>query len=219
MCMLIMSLIMCGLSLTGFLLGQQPLHMVEAPKAAEWPKLIFSEVPRNEAQDNAPVKSVLEGKELATENVIVPTREPNKVVLTTKDDEAVKKQETNAITIAKEPIARVGEDATKQEAPKVQEPQNSGEMISIDTIDLDQPEGNWLNKRIWWERAKDKYKECRDVLRGNFSSRMIFLEKRAEIEKTILDPFIEVRLEQSEIRDILMNLIEDIEREREESGF
>ena len=63
------------------------------------------------------------------------------------------------------------------------------EMKSIDTIDLAQPEGNWLNKRIWWERAKDKYKECREVFEAIFASRMGYLEKRSEVEKTVLDPF------------------------------
>ena len=54
------------------------------------------------------------------------------------------------------------------------------EMKSIDTMDLEQPEGNWLNKRIWWERAKDKYKECREVFEAIFASRMSFLEKRSD---------------------------------------
>jgi hypothetical protein len=94
------------------------------------------------------------------------------------------------------------------------------EMKSIDTIDLEQPEGNWLNKRIWWERAKDKYKECRELFEAIFSSRMGFLEKRSEIEKTIFDPFYrQIGLEQAELRDLLTSLIDYVEEEKEEAGY
>lgn len=94
-----------------------------------------------------------------------------------------------------------------------------GETISIDTMDLDQPEGNWLNKRIWWERAQGKYKECRDVFETIFASRMTFLEKRSDVEKTTLDPFYrEIGLEQGELREILIQLIEYVDEEKAETG-
>ena len=90
------------------------------------------------------------------------------------------------------------------------------EMMSIDTMDLDQPEGNWLNKRIWWERAKDKYKECREVFEAIFASRMGYLEKRSEIEKMVLDPFYRaIGLEQADLKDVLDDLISIIEEERQ----
>lgn len=107
------------------------------------------------------------------------------------------------------------------ELPTRTEQQNlEDEFKSIDTMDLEQPEGNWLTKRIWWERAKDKYKECREVFEAIFASRMIFLEKRSDIEKNIFDPFYrEIGLEQAELRDLLTNLIDLVEEEREESGY
>jgi hypothetical protein len=94
------------------------------------------------------------------------------------------------------------------------------EEMSIDTMDLDQPEGNWLNKRIWWERAKDKYKECREVFEETFASRMVFLESRSETEKTVFDPFYrEIGLEQADIKDVLDDLMSIIEEERQGSGY
>lgn len=110
----------------------------------------------------------------------------------------------------------------KQQETPVQQPQPVAqeEMMSIDTMDLEQPEGNWLNKRIWWERAKDKYKECRDVFEAIFASRMGFLESRSEIEKTVFDPFYrEIGLEQADIKDVLDDLINIIEEERQEAGY
>ncbi len=94
------------------------------------------------------------------------------------------------------------------------------EIKSIDTMDLEQPEGNWLTKRIWWEHAKDKYKECREVFEKIFASRMTFLEHRAEIEKTTFGPFYrEIGLEQAEVQEVLTSLIDYIEQEREETGY
>lgn len=108
----------------------------------------------------------------------------------------------------------IAEAPSKRDQPAVQE-----EMQSIDTMDLEQPEGNWLNKRIWWERAKDKYKECREVFEAIFASRMGFLEKRSDVEKTIFGPFYrEIGLEQAELRELLTAIIDKIEEERGETG-
>ena len=109
------------------------------------------------------------------------------------------------------PIARTPE--------KTDQPVVENEMMSIDTMDLEQPEGNWLNKRVWWERAKDKYKECREVFEAIFASRMAFLEKRSQVEKTIFDPFYrDMGLEHAELRQVVTSLIDYIEEEREETG-
>jgi hypothetical protein len=217
---------MGGLCFTGALCGQQPKRDIEKQKGTEHIKVVPPQAPSNEAK-NISVQ-ILEGKELASGHVVVPEAKPAEIVspqvLNTPMDQGIKEQGiTGTINVAasvKKPMVKVEQKGSEQESPQKQEPEVAEEMISIDTIDLDQPEGNWLNKRIWWERAKDKYKECRDVYEGIFASRMIFLEKRAEIEKTILNPFYrEIGLEQAEIRTILTTLIEDIEREREETGF
>jgi hypothetical protein len=94
------------------------------------------------------------------------------------------------------------------------------ETQGIDTVDLDQPEGNWLKKRLWWEKAKDKYKEIRILYEEIFNDRMTFLEKRSELEKNVFNPFYrDMGIEQGELRELVANTLEYIDKEREESGF
>lgn len=131
---------------------------------------------------------------------------------------ASKDQPTTPKSPDPQPIATPVQSTEQQpkEAPTVAQE----ELESIDTMDLEQPEGNWLTKRIYWKNAKNKYKKCREVFEAIFSSRMTFLEKRSELEKTTFNPFYrEIGLEYSELQDLLRNLIDYIEQEREETGF
>jgi hypothetical protein len=186
----------------------------EAGTVKQMPK----EVPGKEVHGTA--QRVLDGKEPALEEGSVPGA---------KHEQAVSTQVTGTHVVGtryassgeeKAPAAKTEQQVAAGKTEQQQDQQKFDEMSSIDTIDLDQPEGNWLQKRIWWERAKDKYKECRDAYEAIFASRMTFFEKKSDIEKTILNPFYrEIGLEQAELRDTLNVLVEDVEREREETGF
>lgn len=63
------------------------------------------------------------------------------------------------------------------------------EIVGIDTVDLEEPQGNWLFKRLWWERAEEKYEEIRALEAQVLELRMPFFMKRTEVDRTILDPF------------------------------
>lgn len=93
------------------------------------------------------------------------------------------------------------------------------EETGIDTIDIDEPQGNWLFKRMWWEHAEERYERIRDLVQKIWESRMSFFIKRNELDKMILDPFyISIGLGQGELQEILSELVDRIEKERQEEG-
>lgn len=94
------------------------------------------------------------------------------------------------------------------------------EITNIDTEDIDKPEGNWLKKRIWWQRAKEKYKQVRELFEQVFEERMNFLVKRSELDKGVFDPFYrEMGLEMSDVKVVIANLLDQVEVEKDEKGF
>ncbi|MDP3889128.1 MAG: hypothetical protein Q8Q25_01135, partial [bacterium] len=87
------------------------------------------------------------------------------------------------------------------------------------TVDLDEPQGNWLFKRLWWERAESKYEKVRTQVEAVFESRMKFFAQRAELDKNVFDPFyITIGLSQGELQEILTSLTAQLEQERKEEG-
>ena len=98
-----------------------------------------------------------------------------------------------------------------QEPPAVvQPPLGPDEIRGIDTVDIQEEEaqGNWLYKRVWWERAEAKYEKIRGAVNKIFEMRTSFFAKRTELDKNILDPFyIKIGLSQGELQEILSELI------------
>ena len=126
--------------------------------------------------------------------------------------------------------------AAPAEAPKIEEPVTPPEAVpevpteeptvpvdeipGIDTLDLEEPQGNWLYKRVWWERAETKYEKIRSVVGKILEARMAFFAKRAELDKSVLDPFyIKVGLDQGALQEVVSRLITQLEQEREKIGM
>jgi hypothetical protein len=88
------------------------------------------------------------------------------------------------------------------EAPPVVEEQE--ELIGFDTIDLAEPSGNWLIKRLIWDRAEQRYEEIKQIFDQVLEMRMPFFKRRAEIDRKILEPlYVSAGLDQAEIAEIL----------------
>jgi len=93
------------------------------------------------------------------------------------------------------------------------------EIEGIDTVDLDSPQGNWLFKRIWWERAEQKYEKIRGIVQSIFESRMGLFSLRNDVDKSVLDPFyIGIGLSQGELQMLLDQLVQTLEKERQDKG-
>ena len=73
-----------------------------------------------------------------------------------------------------------------QPAPVVEE---APEMSDFDNVNLAEPKGNWLYKRIWWEKAERLYEKIKELADKILEFRMIYFAKRHELEHSILDPF------------------------------
>lgn len=146
------------------------------------------------------------------------------------DDENIQPEEEQ-ITITTEPIATQPDTAlTKamtempepvEEEPIIipEEPEKTEAPAGIDTVSLENPQGNWLYKRIWWERAEERYEKIRLLVDAIWESRTIFFVKRNELDRNVLDPFyLNVGIGQGELQTILSELVDFFEKHREKQG-
>ncbi|RTL07438.1 hypothetical protein EKK58_01665 [Candidatus Dependentiae bacterium] len=93
------------------------------------------------------------------------------------------------------------------------------EKIGIDTINLPDPQGNWLYKSIWYERAQERYENIRGLVDKVWDFRTTFLEKRTDLDRAVLDPFyISVGLRIGELQEVLADLINRFNAERDKDG-
>lgn len=89
----------------------------------------------------------------------------------------------------------------------------------IDTVSLQEGQGNWLFKKIWWERAEIKFDKLRQVVESVMSFRMAFFDQRAELNKAIIDPFLlKIGAEQGSLRQAIEGHLALLEKERADAG-
>ncbi len=118
---------------------------------------------------------------------------------------------TQALGDMPEPVKE--EPITIPEEPETQAP------AGIDTVSLENPQGNWLYKRIWWERAEERYEKIRLLVDAVWESRTIFFVKRNELDRSVFDPFyLNVGIGQGELQTILTELVDFFEKHREQQG-
>ncbi len=89
----------------------------------------------------------------------------------------------------------------------------------IDTVNLAEPSGNWLYKRIWWEKAEHKYEKIRNLVESIFESRMTFFTQRTELDRSVFDPFyLNAGLGRGELEELLNYLMSEMEAQRAKMG-
>lgn len=109
-----------------------------------------------------------------------------------------------------------------QQIPEREEPAEpeEDEIQGVDTMGLEEPRGNWLFKRIWWERAEGRYDKIRQTIDQINNVYLTFFAKRTELDKTVLDPFYsDIGFKQGELQGLLSELISNLERERQSEGM
>jgi hypothetical protein len=110
--------------------------------------------------------------------------------------------------------------ASKKSADKPVEqvqamPEEKVQIMGIDTVDISEPKGNWLYKRIWWEKAERLYEKIKNMTDQIYEARMIFFSRRTELDRNVLDPFyLSVGLNQGELTQILTYYTLFIDKER-----
>jgi len=102
----------------------------------------------------------------------------------------------------------------------ISEPESQSEKpLGIDTVTVEDPQGNWLFKKIWWERAEDRYGKIRELVAGVWESRTQFFVQRNQLDREVLDPFyISIGMNQGELNTILSELDDFFVKEREKDG-
>jgi len=121
----------------------------------------------------------------------------------------------------KTPAKGQGEEVKTQisKEPATENLQMPAEIKGIDTVDVEVPAGNWLLKRIWWEKAKDKFNKIRLAVNQIADAPMKFFIQQNEFEKNTLDKFYrEIGLEQGELQEVIKTLIDKIDYQREKEG-
>ena len=111
------------------------------------------------------------------------------------------------------------EEKTDKDDDSSQEKKNDeDEILGFDTIELDEPQGNWLYKRVWWERAEAKFEKIHSTVGKILEMRTSFFAKRADLDKNVLDPFyLKVGTDRGELLEKVNELLSRI-KEHEKRG-
>lgn len=167
------------------------------------------------------VDSRTDGVEEALEEPKEPTEE---TVEEKKVEEIQEKPKEEPVVLPEQ--ERVEEETidqipSKEEVPVAAPPVEkiSEEPEGISTVDIDEPSGNWLFKRIWWEKAEAKYEKIKNAVDQVLEARMLFFSKRTELDRTLFDPFYRtIGLGSGELNEIISYLINELEKERGHEG-
>jgi hypothetical protein len=92
---------------------------------------------------------------------------------------------------------------------------DAGQITEIDTMNLEEPKGNWLFKRFWWEKAEKTYEKIKNLVDKISESRIAFFQQRTDIDRTLFDPFyVAIGLEQGELRGLNEFFQNELQQER-----
>jgi uncharacterized protein YoxC len=128
---------------------------------------------------------------------------------TIEDAEKIFAEETSSNPVQVAPEALQNAVVSEPEPP----------VQGITTVDLEQPQGNWLFKKYWWDRAEETYKKIKNNSDKIGDMRVKFFTRRTELDKTILDPFYaDVGLTQSDLQRSMQSLMSQLEQERDKEG-
>lgn len=86
------------------------------------------------------------------------------------------------------------------------------EQFGIDTANLQDPSGNWLYKRIWYEKAERRYGQIKEAVNNVMDSRMYFFEQRVNLDRALFDPFyMNLGFSRGELQESVGTLIEQLQ--------
>jgi hypothetical protein len=131
---------------------------------------------------------------------------------------------TPALTAEIAPAAQAPETPAQEPMPVKKNNGNgkkrtNSDLIGIDTIDIDEPEGNWLYKRRYWEEAEYRYEKVKALLDKIMDLRMDFINRHIAADREIFDPFyLEIGIKGGKIEETVTDLIAYMDKERETQG-
>jgi hypothetical protein len=174
-----------------------------------------------DAEYNAPQETASEvpNAEITQENQVAESQEGSAPAIPVPEvtEKAESKEEVSnePQSVNELPVAPVEQ---KEEIPS-DEPVVSAEITGIDTVGLEEPRGNWLFKKIWWERSEQQNGKILAIIEKIDELKMQFFARRTELDKVIFDPFfVDIGYSQGELLGALSALIDKIERDRKKEG-
>jgi hypothetical protein len=183
------------------------------------------EIPHEQSVETTPVEQPAtpseeqEPPKSSTEEVAAPAGDEGEVPEQAVPGKAPEPTIDAPKTDASIPVHEIPAAPAEEKAEIPEHEPETEEVIGIDTADLEEPRGNWLFKRIWWERSEQQYDKIRAMVEKINDLRMQFFARRTELDKTIFDPFfVDIGFSQGELAGTLALLLERIEQDRKKEG-
>jgi len=172
------------------------------------------EAENKEEKEMVEKESVVEEK--TSDSAEVSESEQEEIEEEKEEVEATAKEETETEEADEDEEGAEGKEVEekKEDAGQEEKPEK---VIGFDTIGIKEPEGNWLLKRAWWEKAQKKYEKIKNVVAKIVESRMQFFKRRNDLDRNVFDPFYSnVGLSQGQLEEVISHLMGKVEKERKE---
>jgi hypothetical protein len=189
-----------------------------APQEATAEEPIVEEAAFTAETTDVPVEEIPTAEETSAEPALT---EPTSTIELSAEESAPIQEATPVDTPAfaeASDFAKASTDTTAdtQEEQIVIPEEPAEEKVGIDTVSLENPQGNWLFKKIWWERAEERYEKIRQLVDQIWEFRTRFFVARNELDRNVLDPFyIAIGIDQGELQIILAEINDFLEKQRE----
>lgn len=89
---------------------------------------------------------------------------------------------------------------------------------AVDTINA-KSGGNWLLKRVWWEKTEEIYEQIKEVFNRVMDTRMRFISDYNKLNRSLDIFYNEVGIEQGPLRDLLSHAQDLMDKEAKEQGY
>lgn len=174
--------------------------------------------PSAQTVEQAPAPTAVTENQPAAESASAPATQEappvSETVSPSVQEQHVAPQEV-AAQPAQTPAAPVATQPVAAEVPE--EHAEELEIKGIDTVNVAEPKGNWLYKRIWWEKAERTYEKIKQLAEKIQEARILFFAKRTDLDRNTLDPFyLGQGFTQGELTEIINFLTAQIEQDRKE---
>ena len=88
----------------------------------------------------------------------------------------------------------------------------------VDTFDQE-GSGNWLLKRVWWEKTEGVYEQIKQVFNEIMNARMDYISQRNRLDRELDISYGQIGLEEGELQDIIDYCLDFVKKEKQEQGF
>jgi hypothetical protein len=174
-----------------------------------------SQIVESTSDSVAPAQAEQTAAQLAP--VEAPAPAPQPAVTTSEPSPAPVIQDSSATEPKKEFPAPVAIPLPVEESTSSDDSDEDLEIKGIDTVDVAEPKGNWLYKRIWWEKAERTYEKIKQLAEKIQEARILYFARRTDLDRNIMDPFyLGQGFSQGELTEIISYLTNQLEQERKD---